>query len=257
MNVVVANSAPCGACRSCLRGRASLCEDLTYLWGTFAQYVRIPAPIVATNMLERPGGLSADLAPIIEPLACAIHGASRSGAAAGDDVVILGGGVQGQFLTACLAARGCRVTLCDPHPDRRARALRFGAAATCDAPRDEAGVDAVRDALSGRGADVVFEAIGRSDTWQIAVALAARGGEVNLYGGCPQGTTVSVPTEPLHYQELRLQGSYHHTPQAVRDALALVMSGGLPLHELVGEPIQLQDVAGVLATSGAKRPVIV
>ena len=255
--VVVANSAPCGVCRSCLRGRLGLCEDLTYLWGTFAQFVRIPARIVAVNMIERPADLAPDLAPMVEPLACAINGVSRSDAAAGDEVVILGGGVQGQFLTACLAARGCRVTLCDPHESRRQLALRFGAAAAVDAPRDEAGVDAVRHAVGGRGADIVFEAIGRPETWQIAVAVAGRGAEVNLYGGCPMGTTVTVPTEPLHYQELRLQGTYHHTPQAVRQALAFLVRASVPFHELVGDPIGLDDVAHVLATSGPKRPVIV
>lgn len=257
MAVVVANSAPCGACRSCVRGRLSLCEDLTYLWGTFAQFVRIPARIVAVNMIERPTDLAVTLAPLIEPLACAINGASRSDAADGDEVVILGGGVQGQFLTACLAARGCRVTLCDPHESRRRLAMRFGAAATLDAPRDAAGVDAVRDALGGRGADIVFEAIGRPETWQIAVDVAGRGAEVNLYGGCPVGTTVTFPTEPLHYRELRLQGTYHHTPSAVRAALAFLVEASVPFHELVGEPVELTDVAQVLAMSGPKRPVIV
>jgi L-iditol 2-dehydrogenase len=255
MAVVVANSAPCGICRSCLRGRVSLCDDLTYLWGTFAQYVRIPARIAAVNMIERPAGLGPDLAPLIEPLACAINGVSRSAAAPGDEVVILGGGVQGQFLTACLAARGCRVTLCDPHESRRQRARRFGAAATLDAPRDGAGVGAVRDSLGGLGADIVFEAIGRPETWQIAVDVAGRGAEVNLYGGCPMGSTVTFPTEPLHYHELRLQGTYHHTPDAVRAALAFLLEASVPFTELVGEPIELADVAQVLATSGPKRPV--
>ena len=71
------------------------------------------------------------------------------------------------------------------------------------------------------------------------------------------GTTVTVPTEPLHYQELRIQGTYHHTPQAVRQALAFLVRASVPFHELVGDPIGLDDVAHVLATSGPKRPVIV
>lgn len=255
--VVVANSAPCGTCRPCTRNRPALCEDLIYLWGAFADYVRVPARIVAVNTILRPDGLPADHAPMIEPLACALNAVARSGAAAGDEVVILGGGVQGQFLTAALAGRGCRVTVCDPHGDRRERALRFGAVAVADAPRDEAACDALRaDLAGGRGADVVFEAVGRPQTWQAAVRLAGRGGEVNLYGGCPMGSQVTFPTEPLHYGELRLQGSYHHTPAAIRAALDLLVAGTMPVHELVGDPVGLEQVAGVLATSGVKRPVV-
>lgn len=255
--VVVANSAPCGACFYCGRERPSLCESLVYLWGTFAERVLVPARIVAANMLPRPGGLDPRVAAMIEPLACAIRGVQMSHAAAGDTVVIVGGGVQGQLLTACLARRGCDVVVCDPHPDRRERAMHFGASRTLDAPRDGVGVQRVRrNTPGGRGADIVFEAVGRTETWQIAVALARPGGEVNLYGGCPPGSTVTLPTEPLHYAELRLQGSYHHTPAAVRDALALLVESAAPFAELVGEPVGLDEVATVLADSGVKRPVV-
>lgn len=254
--VVVANSAPCGSCFWCEAGDHSLCDSLVHLWGTYAERVRVPARIVAMNMIPRPAGLDPMIAPMIEPLACAVHGADRSSAGAGDTVVILGGGVQGQFLTARLASRGCRVFVCDPHPDRRERALRFGAVGTADAPRDADGVDRVR-ALTpdGRGADVVIEAIGRTDTWRSAVGIARRGGEVVLYGGCPPGSEVSFPTAPLHYGALRVIGTYHHTPTAVREALRLLASPPVPLDELVGDPVGLADVPGVLSRSGVKRPV--
>jgi L-iditol 2-dehydrogenase len=255
--VVLANSAPCGDCFFCGRDRASLCESLVYLWGTFAERVLVPARIVAVNMIARPPTLNPRLAAIIEPLACAIRGVQRSDAASGDAVVVVGGGVQGQLLTACLARRGCEVTVCDPHPERRERALRFGAIRALDAPRDDAGVRRVRNEMPGaRGADAVFEAVGRPETWQMAVGLARAGGEVNLYGGCAPGSVVTLPTQPLHYNELRIQGSYHHTPQAVREALALLVESVAPFAELVGEPVGLEEVATVLAESGVKRPVL-
>lgn len=254
--VVVANSAPCGACFWCERGEFSLCDDLVYLWGAFAERVRVPARIVSVNMIVRPAGLDPRLAPMIEPLACAVHGADHSSAGEGGTVVILGGGVQGQFLTARLAGRGCRVIVCDPHPDRRERAERFGAWMTADAPRDRTGIESVRAATpGGRGADVVIEAIGRPETWRVAVELARRGGEVVLYGGCPLGSEVTLPTEPLHYGALRVTGTYHHTPAAVRAALDLLSDPPVPFDELVGPVIGLSGVAEVLSRSGVKRPV--
>jgi len=254
--VVVANSAPCGSCHYCAIDRPSLCENLTYLWGAYAERVRVPRPIVRANMLPRPDGLDPRMAAMIEPLACALHGATRVEAGEGDTAVILGGGVQGQFLTARLAARGCAVILCDPHPERRERARRFGATGTHDAPRDPSGVASVRELTpGGRGADLVVEAVGRPETWRIAVDLVRRGGEVLFYGGCPLGSDVTFPTEPLHYGELRLVGTYHHTPHAIRQALEMLMDPPVPFADLVGETIGLEEVAGTLATSGAKRPV--
>lgn len=256
--VVAANSAPCGACFFCGRNRPNLCESMVYLWGAYAERLRIPAAIVARNTIARPDDLPAWKAPMIEPVACAIHGVARSEAAEGDTVIVVGGGVQGQLLCARLTARGCRVIVCDPHPDRRERASAFGAVATADAPHTDEDVRRVRAMTpGGRGADVVFEAVGRTQAWEVAVGLARAGGEVNLYGGCPQGTTVALPTHPLHYAELRIQGSYHHTPATVREALADLRADAAPFDQLIGEPVGLDEVPTVLAESGPKRPVLI
>jgi len=257
--VVVANSAPCGACPPCAVGRPSLCEHITYLSGAYAEYLRVPAPIVSRNLLPVPDGLAPERAAMVEPLACAVRGVERVEAGEGDEVVVLGGGTQGTLIAGLLAVRGCVVTLCDPHEERRERAIRFGAARAMDAPRGAAAIDALRAAHGdGRGPSAVVEAVGRPEAWQAAVSIVRPGGEVLLYGGCAPGTTVTFPTFPLHYGELSIRGSYHHTPHAVRAALAHLAADDAPYDELLGEPITLDEVLGVLtAGSGLKRPVIV
>jgi len=255
--VAVANSAPCGACVDCLGGRANLCRRITYLTGAFAERLLLPAPIVARNVHHLPPGLAVEQAAMIEPLACAVHGAARCGAGDGDVVIVLGAGFQGLALTAILADRGCRVVVCDPHEERRERALRAGAAQALAAPRDRAGMaSALAATPDGRGADAVVEAVGRPEAWRSAVELARPGGEVLLHGGCPAGTEVSLPSGPLHYGELTVRGSYHHTPESVRRALVLLAEGRLPAAELLGPPIGLEDVAATLAERGEKRPVV-
>lgn len=255
--VVVANSAPCGECPPCVAGRPSLCETIVYLSGAFAEYLLVPARIVQRNMLPLPDGLPRYRAAMVEPLACAVRGTERVQAGAGDEVVVLGGGVQGTLIAGLLAGRGCRVTLCDPHEARRDRALRFGATRVMDAPRDPAGVAEVKAAHGdGRGPAAVVEAVGRPEAWEAAVAIARPGGEILLYGGCAAGTTVTLPTFPLHYQELAIRGSYHHTPEAVREALAHLAANDAPYDDLIGDEIGLDEVADVLrAGSGEKRPV--
>ena len=101
-----------------------------------------------------------------------------------------------------------------------------------------------------------MEAVGRPETWRIAAARARQGGEVLLHGGCPAGSEVALPTGPLHYEELTLRGSYHHTPPAIREALALLAEGALPAAELLGAPVGLGEVPALLASApGEKHPV--
>jgi L-iditol 2-dehydrogenase len=255
--VVVANSAPCGACFYCDRGRPSLCEDLIYLSGAFAELLRVPARIAALNTLALPDGLAPTRAAMMEPLACAVRTVEGSAAAPGDTALVLGGGVQGLLLTALLSRRGCRVIVCDPHPERRERALAFGAAEALPAPRDAAAAARLRAATpGGRGADVVFEAVGRPEVWEVALDAARPGGEVSFHGGCAPGTRASLDTFSLHYREVTTRGSYHHTPETVRAALAHLTDGDAPYDDLLGGPIGLSDVPAALAEGGVKRPVL-
>ena len=255
--VVVANSAPCGACWACAEGREHLCDARTYLTGAFAEYALVPSPIVGRNLIELPSEMSEALAALVEPLACAVLGAERCTAARGDWVVVLGGGVQGQLLTSRLAARGCQVILCDPHPERRARALRFGAEHAADAPRDAERLAALRGLLpGGRGAPFVIEAVGKIDAWTAALRVARPGAEVTFYGGCGPNDVLPVSSAELHYGQLRLQGSYHHTPATVRTAFDALVAENAPFAELInGRELGLEDVGDALRAGGDKHVV--
>src|SRR2546423_12751036 len=55
MRVVAANSAACGDCFYCLRGRPQLCEDLLFLNSAYAEYITVPERLVPMNLLPTPG----------------------------------------------------------------------------------------------------------------------------------------------------------------------------------------------------------
>jgi L-iditol 2-dehydrogenase len=98
----------------------------------------------------------------------------------------------------------------------------------------------------GGGPDVVVEAVGQPQAWSQAVAVVRRGGTVVLFGGLPRE---DVPLDPyrIHYHELTLRGSYHHTPAAIRQALALLAGGAYPFAELLTHTYPLERVAEPLA----------
>lgn len=254
--VVPANSAPCDECRSCRRGRPGSCLDPLYLTGAFAPLLRVPARIARRNLLRPPDDLAPELAAMAEPLACAVRALERADAREADTVLVLGGGPQGLFLTWLAARRGCRVILCDPHSERRERARRFGATAVAPPPTGAAARDEILSLTDGAvGADVVFAAVGDPAAWEQAIDLVVPGGEVNLHGGCPPGATVTLDAGRLHYDEVRVRGSYHHSPSSLRVAVDHLAAGLIPVGDLLGPPITLDQLGATLAAGGDKRPV--
>jgi L-iditol 2-dehydrogenase len=255
--VYCANSAPCGECFHCASGRLTLCEDLLFLFGGFAERLLVPARIVERNLHSLPGGLAMEIAPITEPLACAVRAVDLSGTSAGDRVAVVGGGALGLMLAAVIADLGGEPIVADPHPHNRDLARRFGAVEVIEARKDDSDARRVRELTDGRGADQVFEAVGRPEVWELAVTMARSGGTVNLFGGCPVGSTFTVPTYRVHYEEVRLQGTFHHTPAHIRAALDLLGRLAVPWGDLLGHPIDLEDLASVLRDgSGAPKDLV-
>ncbi|HET6690560.1 MAG TPA: alcohol dehydrogenase catalytic domain-containing protein [Miltoncostaeaceae bacterium] len=256
--VVAANSAPCGACRACREGRPNLCADLVYMTGAFAERLRVPARIAARNVHALPAGMDPAVAATAEPLACAVHSAATAGDVAGRVVLVLGGGYQGRMLAGLLARRGAEVHVADPHPDRREAAVRAGAAAVHDGPRDPAAARALAAALpGGAGADLVVEAVGRAGTWAIAPLIARSGGSVLVHGGVPAGAEVAIPAYDIHYREVAVRGAYHHTPDTFAEALDVLRDPPFDMADVLHEPIGLDDVPDALQVSrGVKHPVI-
>jgi L-iditol 2-dehydrogenase len=246
--VFAANSAPCGACFQCVRGNLTLCEDLLLLLGGFAERLLVPERIVRRNLHWLPPGLALELAPLAEPLACAVRAVEAARVEPGERAAVIGGGALGLMLVAVLADAGAEPIVADPHEERLERAGRFGAVETVRAERGAADAEAIRAlANDGRGADQAFEAIGRPETWEVAVASVRAGGAVNLFGGCPAESTFAVPTERVHYEEVTLRGTFHHTPRHICRALELLAAGGRPWQELAGPRIALEQLEDALA----------
>jgi L-iditol 2-dehydrogenase len=235
--VLVGDSVACGACRPCRAGRPSICRAPTWVLGGFAE--RIAAPAQALHAI--PDALDFAGAAMAEPLAACLHAVARGTAAA--DVAVLGGGSVGLMLARLLVIEGRDVLVCDRHAERRAQAQALGARSG--------------DALDEH--DLVFEAVGRTEAWQQAVAAARPGGTVVLVGGCPAGTTVELDTGPLHYDELDVRGAFHHTRAEVDRALALLAAGDVDWRALAGDVVGLEDLAAALRAeaAGAARKLVV
>jgi L-iditol 2-dehydrogenase len=226
--VVAANSAPCGACEGCVRGEQ--CRELVFLSGAYGDWLLIPERIAGVNMHDVPPGVAPEAAAMVEPLGCCLRGVERAGVRTGDRVAILGAGPIGLMLAACAADAGGRPVVVGGRPERRALIEEFGA---------EAG--------DGRGADIVIEAAGTEEAWFEAEELVRPGGTVVMFGGLPRDARPPIDAYRLHYEELTIRGSFHHTPATVRAALGFLASGAYPWETLVTHRVLLDDLPALFA----------
>ena len=245
--VVAANSAPCGACYYCERGQENLCEDLLFNNGAYAEYIRIPNRIGTKNVHEIPAHVSYQDAALVEPLACVMRGLEESGVKPGDTVAVIGLGPIGMmFVRLAKAVYNARVIAIGRRRSQLDRAAGMGAD---EVVLNEEGSDVITPVhrlTGGRGADIVIEAVGLPEVWQLAVKLLRRGGVVNFFGGCPEGTDVPVDAGLLHYSELTLKASFHHTPALIRQALDIISRGRVTARDFVNRVEPLSNLLEVM-----------
>jgi L-iditol 2-dehydrogenase len=93
----------------------------------------------------------------------------------------------------------------------------------------------------------VIEAVASPATWEAAVAMVRKGGTVNLFGGPPKGTVVGLDTNRLHYGDITLKASFHHTPAACAAAFSLICGGRFKAAEFITRTARLDEVPAVFA----------
>ena len=242
MRVRAGNSAPCLRCGMCRKGLYNLCEDMMWLWGAYAEYIKVPARMVTVNMQEIPSHLNYEEAALTEPLACVLHGIEKAHITLGDTVAIIGAGPIG-LLHLLLAKRmgAGKVAISDFVEERLRVAKELGADETINA-KSEDSVKEVMEFTEGYGADVVIEAIGLSATWEQALKMVRKGGIVLEFGGCPPGTEIKISTELLHYGQVTVFGAFHATPLHFKRTLALIASGTINVKSLVTRKMRLEEI---------------
>src|SRR6266404_9485980 len=223
MRVVALNSAPCQMCFYCSRHQENLCEDLLFNNGAYAEYIRVPKRIVEANMLAVPPDVTYEEAAMVEPLACVLRGLHETGVEIGDTVTVIGGGPIGLMFVQVAKAIGCNVIAVVKRDSQVSLARRKGAQEVVQIDQVGDAIEAVRGLTAEkRGSDVVIEAVGRPQAWEWAVQMVRKGGTVNFFGGCASGTKVQLDTNRLHYSEISLKATFHHTPETVRRAFGLI-----------------------------------
>jgi threonine dehydrogenase-like Zn-dependent dehydrogenase len=231
--VVGGPSPKCGRCRRCLEGKPSQCENrqgsvVDGHDGAFARYVLVRA----ASLVRLPAGLGARQAALAEPMAVALHGITRSGAAPGDSVMVIGAGPIGALSVAALVALGIGpITAVEPAVRRRKLAEDLGADVVLDPAELEKFPPWEPEQISEHAAHVVLECSGKKAAMETGFHQLRRGGTLALVGA-----GIEAPTfDPNRFilNELHVVGSFVYDQDGFGRALELLASDGFPTDLLI------------------------
>ncbi len=199
----------CGECWFCRRGEPNLCDRRRvlgvscdeYRWhGAFAERVAVPQRI----LYRLPDDVTFVRGCFVEPLSVARHALALNPPVLGDQAVVIGAGIIGLLVIQLLRASGCgRVIAVDLDPGRLEVARRLGATDTL--PARDTDVPAEVRALTGRGADTAFDAVGLPPTVASAAQCVRKGGSLTLIGNL--APSAELPLQAVVTRQLSLFGS--------------------------------------------------
>ncbi|KAB2838469.1 zinc-binding dehydrogenase [bacterium] len=254
--VVVGNSAPCFQCFYCQRQAYSLCEDLQFLNGAYADYILVPRRIAEVNLYKIPDTLPFTTASLGEPLACVLNAFEKVSPQPGETMLLLGAGPMGVLFVQLAKLHGLRLVAVARDPEKLQNLKALGAAEVVSLTHDADALAKARSLLNeGRGADLVIEAVGLPEMWELACDLTRPGGRVCFYGGCAKGTEVKLDTYRVHYEELQLFGVFHHTPAFFQKAVEYLSSGKIRPEGLVVGEYRLDRIHEVFRKGEKSNPL--
>lgn len=245
----------CGHCRQCARGWPNRCENTAwydatledgtcrfhsngsrihhYNTSSFAERSVVPA---RTAIKVDPSLPLTELAL----MGCAVMtgvGAALNTACVrpGDSVAVIGcGGVGLNVIQGARIAGAAPIVAVDLVDEKLELAREMGATAAVNAGEGDT-VGTVRELVPG-GVDHAFEALGRPETIETALALTGRGGQTILIGMAPPDARIGLDALTMTLEERCVRGCWYGSCVPLRDIpllIELYRSSRLQLEPLI------------------------
>ncbi|MBU7568880.1 zinc-dependent alcohol dehydrogenase family protein [Weissella hellenica] len=225
----------CGQCKYCRTGRPELCENLSAVGvtrdGGFEEYFTAPSSVV----YQIPDNVSLKSASVVEPISCAVHGIKLLKLSPYQKALVIGDGFMGELFVQILQAYGIhQVDLAGIVDEKLAmNKEQFGVKNTFNTKNG--------DQIPAEEYDVVIEAVGMPQTQEEAIAAAARGAQVLMFGVGGPDATFEMNTYEIFQKQLTIQGSFIN-PNSFEDSLALLSSGKLNVEALMSHELDYKTV---------------
>ncbi len=238
--IVVRPLASCGACPACKAGHDHICHNLKFIGidtdGAFQEKWNVPA----TAIHGLPAGIDLLEAALIEPLAVACHDVERGKVAAGDDVLVIGGGPIGLLIALMAREAGGNVAISEINPARLDYARKLGFAVYNPTETDVART--IHDLTGSKGADVIFEVSGTQSGVDLMTAAAATRGRLVMVA--IHATKPKVDLFQFFWRELELVGARVYRPEDYDRAMDALANGVVDAGSFITDVHPFSDIQG-------------
>ncbi|MCE2413823.1 alcohol dehydrogenase catalytic domain-containing protein [Candidatus Poribacteria bacterium] len=249
--VAVEPITPCNNCPECFNGYYNICGNLRHGGGGFAEFMVARTP----NVYTLPDSVSAEGGALAEVYAVAVHAVNRAMVSPGDRVAIIGSGPVGLTIAQVADAAGATSIAMLGKPDGPVQIAHEAVGAMPINVDKTDAVEAIMDWSDGRGADVVFEAVGGSaNTLEQATEIAAKRGRICMVGG--HRTPLSFSERFARSRELTVIWSFCYGRRGGKTefqvAIDLLAAGKLDPNPLITHRFELDDVAQAFAVAAGR-----
>ncbi|MBS7645932.1 MAG: alcohol dehydrogenase catalytic domain-containing protein [Candidatus Bathyarchaeia archaeon] len=228
---------PCGTCKFCRKGMSNICANKRNITRGYAEYAKAPAAF----LFKIPPNVSFEAAAFTEPIAVCLHTNEIISPKPGDSILIIGGGPMGLIHTQVSKMSGATVILSEVIEERLRAAEKFGADFVVN-PMEEDLTGRVRELTDGYGADAVIVATGNKNAIEAGVKTVSNAGTVVLFGGSYPPVSVEIDPNVIHYGEIRITGSYDHTPIHTERALRILSKNLINVEDLISRTFSLDEL---------------
>ena len=249
--VAIEPISPCNNCPECYNGYYNICGNLRHAGGGFAEFM-----VARTlNAYSLPDSVSAEGGALAEVYAVAVHAVNRAMVSPGDRVAIIGSGPVGLTIAQVANVAGATSIAVLGKPDAPIQIAHEAISAVPINVDKVNAVEAIMDLSNGRGADVVFEAVGgKANTLEQATQIAAKRGRVCMVGG--HGAPLTFSERFARSRELTIIWSFCYGRRGGKTefqiAIDLLAAGKLDPTPLVTHRFNLDEITQAFAIAAGR-----
>lgn len=235
----------CGECYYCRSGHENQCvisfkADIHAGVGGpggFAEYMMLDAK----SIYKMDDSIDLRYAALTEPLACCVHSVNNAKIELGNDVVVIGGGIMGDFHIQLAKRKGARVIVCEVDPKRLEIAKAVGADILINS-KEENAIERVKEITEGRGADVVFCTAALPQLADDSIHMAGKTGRVVMYSSFPANKPAELDVNSVHSTEINITGAVNQNMQDFLAAARMLSYGIIDPSHYISEVVPLEKI---------------
>ncbi|WP_455367210.1 zinc-dependent alcohol dehydrogenase [[Eubacterium] cellulosolvens] len=228
---------PCHTCRACRRGVVNLCPNKKVLNRGYAEYVKVPSEF----LFLLPPKVSYEAAAFVEPIATVLRANEKISPRPGDIVLVIGAGPMGLLHLQVSKLSGATVAVSEVVASRLKMAKKLDADAIIN-PAKEDLQKRIKELTNGYGADHIVVSTGDTKAIESAFTAVNSTGTILLFGGTYPPSTVPVDPNLIHYNEIRVIGSFAHRTVNVEKALKILSDNAIRTEELISNTFRLDQL---------------